>query len=133
MYMRAFIECTPDGARTRGLGGKRQCSRPQVADIVIRPSPGSRLVVITTKDGVRFWLGAPVDGGVMPDPEFSVKFDQIVDYCLAAVGDDDGCPFFGVVVQDVARAEHPAGLPLVGLAGAGRNRPDADGRLPAGA
>jgi len=84
MYVRAFTECTPDGIRTRGLGGKRWCPWPQVADIAVRLNPGSRLVVVTTKDGVRFWLGAPVDGGVMPDPEFSVKFEQIVDYWLAA-------------------------------------------------
>jgi hypothetical protein len=88
MYARAFTECTPDGIRTRGLGGQRQCSWPQVANI--RLHPRSRLVVVTTRDGRRFWLGVPVDGGVMPDPEFTVKFKQVVRYWHAAPGSSAG-------------------------------------------
>jgi hypothetical protein len=90
MYARAFTECTADGIRTRGLGGVRQCSWPQVADIAIRLTPGSRLVVVTTADGTRFWLGAPVDGGTMPDPQFTSKFGQIVNYWLTAAPDNRG-------------------------------------------
>jgi hypothetical protein len=84
MYALALTECTADGIRTRGLGGVRQCPWQQVADIAIRRDPGSRLVVVTAVDGTRFWLGAPVDGGVMPDPEFATKFRQIVGYWRTA-------------------------------------------------
>jgi hypothetical protein len=84
MYALAFTECTIDGIRTRGLGGVRQCSWPQVAAIAIRRNPRSRLVVVTAVDGTRFWLGAPVDGGVMPDPEFLAKFRQVVGYWRTA-------------------------------------------------
>jgi hypothetical protein len=80
MYACAFTECTAVGIRTRVLGWVRHCPWRKVADIAIRRGPGSRLVVVTTVDGTRFWLGAPVDGGVMPDPEFAAKFRQIVSY-----------------------------------------------------
>jgi hypothetical protein len=87
MYACAFTECSAAGIRTRGLGWVRQRPWPQVADIAIRRGPGSRLVVVTTVDGTRFWLGAPVDGGVMPDPEFAAKFRQIVSYWQTAAWD----------------------------------------------
>jgi len=41
------------------------------------------------------------------------------------VGHDDGCTLLGVVVQDVAGTEQPAGFLVVGGACAGGGRPDA--------
>jgi hypothetical protein len=83
MYARASTECTPAGIRTRGLGGLRQCSWPQVADIAIRPGTGTTIRV-TTVGGTRFLLGVPVNGGVMRDPEFGSKLRQIQEYWRSA-------------------------------------------------
>jgi hypothetical protein len=83
MYARASTECTPAGIRTRGLGGLRQCSWPQVADIAIRPGTGTTIRV-TTVSGTRFLLGVPVSGGVMRDPEFGFKLRQIQEYWRSA-------------------------------------------------
>jgi hypothetical protein len=83
MYARAWTECTPAGIRTRGLGGLRQCSWPQVADIAIRPGTGTTIRV-TTVGGTQFLLGVPVNGGVMRDPEFVSKLRQIREYWRSA-------------------------------------------------
>ena len=83
MYARASTECTPAGIRTRGLGGRRQCSWPQVADIAIRPGTGT-VIMVTRVDGTRFLLGVPVNGGVMRDPEFGSKLRQIQEYWRSA-------------------------------------------------
>src|SRR5215472_164997 len=47
---RAFTECTPDGIRTRGTDGLRQCPWPQVANIAIRSYGRGKVVVVITTD-----------------------------------------------------------------------------------
>ena len=75
-YMLAVTECTPAGIRTRGLGGPRQCSWPEVTDIGLRYAGRSLVISVTTKSGRRFWLGAPMHG----DPAFVKKLSQIQVY-----------------------------------------------------
>lgn len=85
MYARAFTECTPTGIHTRGLAGTRDCRWGEVADIVPRPYRGTVIVSVITTYGSRFWLGAPVAGGVMGDPEFGAKLAQIQQYWRSVV------------------------------------------------
>jgi hypothetical protein len=99
MYRLAVTECTPGGIRSRGLGGQRQCRWEDVAEIAIRRSIGSRsttaTVIITTTAGSQFLLGAPVAGGIMPDPDFGRKAGQIRRYWHTATGaadDADSAP-----------------------------------------
>jgi hypothetical protein len=89
-YARAFTECTPAGLRTRGLGGLTECSWPGVSDIVLRPHGRTVTVMVTTTTGTRFRLGVPVDGGVMGDPRFRVKAQQILDYWHSATKEAAG-------------------------------------------
>ncbi len=76
-YSIAYTECTAKGIRTRGLAGRRDCPWTQVRDISPVSYSRNGIVVVTTASGRRFWLGAPVDGGVMRDPEFAAKVLQI--------------------------------------------------------
>jgi len=106
MYRLAVTECTPEGIRTRGLGGQRQCRWEDVAEIAIRRSIGSRsttaTVIITTTAGSRFLLGAPVAGGIMPDPDLDRKTRQIRRYWHVATGaadDADSAPVPVVVAR----------------------------------
>jgi hypothetical protein len=83
MYSRAYTECTPAGIRTFGLGGLRSYPWPLVTDIRIRYGGyGIATVRVTTVGGNRFYLGAPVVGGVMGgNPQiFKDKFLQIQAY-----------------------------------------------------
>ena len=75
-YMLAVTECTPTEIRTRGLGGPRRCSWPEVTDIGLRYTSRSLVVSVTTRSGRQFWLGAPMHG----DPEFDKKLSQIQAY-----------------------------------------------------
>jgi hypothetical protein len=83
-YAAARTECKPTGIRTRGLGGPRSCLWADVRDISVRRGR-SRIVVVTTAASRRFWLGAPVDGGIMPDPDLAAKLAQIRGYWQSAV------------------------------------------------
>lgn len=100
-YAIVYTECTPTGIRTRGLGGRRGCPWAQVRDISQRASAMNRIAVVTTTSGRRFWLGAPVDGSVVRDPEFAEKLEQITDYWRMAVlgrlsgGEGAGRPSLG--------------------------------------
>jgi hypothetical protein len=86
-YVMAYTECKPDGIRTRGLGGRRDCPWAQVRDIAPRISNLTVIVVVTTASGRRFWLGAPVDGKFVRDPEFANKLSEISGYWhMAALG-----------------------------------------------
>ena len=73
-YLLAVTECTPAGIRTRGLAGSRRCSWSQVTDISLRHGRRSVRITVTTALGRRFWLGAPVHGGVVSDPKIYDKF-----------------------------------------------------------
>jgi hypothetical protein len=84
-YAAARTECALTGIRTWGLGGRRSCPWAEVADIFPRRSHRTSIVVVATTGGRHFWLGAPVDGGIMPDPEFAAKIGQIRDYWNRAV------------------------------------------------
>jgi hypothetical protein len=81
VYAAAFTECTPTGLRTRGFSGTRQSAWPGIADIRVRPYGQTASVMVTTASGARFRLGAPVDGGVMKDPEFMNRTLQVIAYC----------------------------------------------------
>jgi len=83
VYARAFTQCSPAGIRTRGLSGATECPWAQVASIELRPYKQTVTVMVTTASGVRFRLGAPVNGGVMGDPEFGSKVEAIQQYWLA--------------------------------------------------
>jgi hypothetical protein len=85
MYAGAFSECTPTGIRTRGLAGGRDCRWAEVAGIVQRSYGKTVSISVITTYGTRFRLGAPVAGGVMPDPEFGAKLAQIQQYWRSAV------------------------------------------------
>jgi hypothetical protein len=80
-YAGAFTECTRSRIRTRGLLGIRECSWTSVRGIT---PLSSGVVRISTSHGVSFWLGAPVDSGLMRDPNFASKVLQIMDYWTSA-------------------------------------------------
>ena len=111
-YAVARTECKPTGIRTRGLGGPRSCGWADMRDISVRRGR-SRIVVVTTAAGRRFWLGAPVDGGIMPDPDLAAKLAQICGYWHSA-GDRHArgrhCPRLVVVTETVSRH---AGMPAL--------------------
>jgi hypothetical protein len=80
-YATAFTECTQSGIRTRGLAGVRTCPWAEVRDITpLRDG----VVRISTTSGMNFWLGAPVQSRLMPDPEFFSKVTQVMDCWLSA-------------------------------------------------
>lgn len=79
-YARAFTECTPAGLRTRGLAGTRTCPWAEVRTIAPRVYRQTTTVMVTTVHGTRFRLGVPVTGGVMSDPEFGQRAEQIWQY-----------------------------------------------------
>jgi hypothetical protein len=111
-YGLAFTECTSAGIRTRGLAGPRMC---RWADVVgVRPrfgTHGTMTVVVTTKSGRRFVLGAPVSSPVMRDPMFLDKYDQIIGRWRHAL-------------DDVPKPEGAAAAPLTtGLAREARQGP----------
>jgi hypothetical protein len=83
-YAVAFTECTVTGIRTRGLWSEQHCSWAEVKSISPRLYKRTTTVVIATTYGTSFRLGAPVDGGVMRDPEFAPKVMQIREYQRAA-------------------------------------------------
>jgi hypothetical protein len=85
-YARAFTECTPAGLRTRGLGGLRESTWPRITDIGLRPYGRTVTIMVTTAGGGRFRLGAPVAGGVMGDPGFARKAEQILAYWRETAG-----------------------------------------------
>lgn len=111
-YSRAFTECGPDGIRTRGLGRKRRCAWDEVSDIAIRAYHGrgatTYTVRVTTASGQHFALGAPVSGGIMPDPEFEGKVRQIRACWHAAAGGRAGAG--GTPVIPVFAAAYPEWL-----------------------
>jgi hypothetical protein len=53
--------------------------------IASRTSAMTRIAIVTTTSGRRFWFGAPVDGRVVRDPEFAEKLLQISDYWHMAI------------------------------------------------
>jgi hypothetical protein len=89
-YSRAFTRCTQAGIWTRGLGGERRCAWSNVQQIAIRESTRRGVttytVLVTTIAGTQFVLGAPVDGGIMPDPAFEDSVRKIRGYWRRAVG-----------------------------------------------
>jgi hypothetical protein len=83
LYRRAFTICTADLLTSRGvIGPRHSCPWDQVTDIRIRESAGdrtglTRIVTVFTTGGSQFALGAPIAGGLMPDPDFDTKVGQI--------------------------------------------------------
>jgi hypothetical protein len=92
LYHRAFATCSAEAIRSRGLSGwQRSCPWSQVEDIRVRQSDPRRqsstfTVTVFTSTGHRFTLGAPVSGGLMPDPDFEAKVRRIRNYWRAATG-----------------------------------------------
>jgi hypothetical protein len=98
LYAVIFTKCTPEALCTRNLSGRLHVLPwPQVADITVRAvtSRGTTTytVLVTSVTGKRFRLGAPVSGGVMSDPEFAAKVQQIQEYWRAATGSADTSAF----------------------------------------
>ncbi len=91
-YRRAFTTCSAEGIQSRGLSGsKRSCPWGQVEDIRVRQSdprrpPPTFTVTVFTTSGGHFTLGAPVSGGLMPDPDFEAKVRRIRSCWWAATG-----------------------------------------------
>jgi hypothetical protein len=83
VYLKAFTKCTPAGIRTRGFRN-RKCSWSEVRNISLQedsnPNATNYSVMVTTTGRKRFRLGVPVDGWLMPDPQFTIKLQQIQDY-----------------------------------------------------
>jgi hypothetical protein len=91
VYALTFTECTPEALRTRSpIGRLHVLPWPQVADITVRAVSArgqtTYTVVVTPVAGKRFRLGAPVSGGVMSDPQFAAKVQQIQEYWRTATG-----------------------------------------------
>src|SRR5215472_747279 len=89
-YVFAFTTFGPKEIRGRGLGGRYEYRWEQI-DNVARRAFTSRgvttyTVVVTTTDGDRIRLGAPVAGGIMGDPAFDAKYAQIRGTWQAATG-----------------------------------------------
>lgn len=84
-YARAFSELTPTGIRTRGLAGVRSAEWSRVREVVRSPHGRTTSVMVIRTDGSTFRLGAPVDGGVMPDARFAEKMEEIRRYVAQQV------------------------------------------------
>lgn len=87
-FARAFSECTPAGIRTRVFVRLTAYPWSQVADVSVRQIRTTAKVMVTTVDGSRFMLGAPVVDILMVDPEFDSKARQIQAYWWSAVASD---------------------------------------------
>jgi hypothetical protein len=69
------------GIRWRLMAAWQECEWAEIASVACRVltsrgSTGYR-VVLTTTDGDRMSLGAPTSGGILTDPQFAAKFQQI--------------------------------------------------------
>jgi hypothetical protein len=108
LYRRAFTTCSADLLSSRGLIGPRHsCPWDQVTDIRIRESAAgrgglTRTVTVSTTAGTEFALGAPVAGGLMPDPDFDAKVRQIRSLWQAATAGRPGRQVSGRIPVYVA-------------------------------
>jgi hypothetical protein len=89
-YVFASTKFGPRGIRGRGIAGRYEYRWEQI-DNVARRAFTSRgvttyTVILTTTDGDRIRLGAPVSGGLMGDPAFDAKYAQIRAAWQAATG-----------------------------------------------
>ena len=89
-YAFAYTVFGPQGIRGRSLVGQYEYRWEQI-DNVARRAVTSRgvtsyTVILTTTDGDRIQLGAPVSNGLMGDPAFETKYAQIHDGWQAATG-----------------------------------------------
>src|SRR5215472_8546402 len=89
-YVFAFTTFGPKGIRGRGLGGRYEYRWEQVGNVARRAFASRGVtrytVILTTTDGDRIRLGAPVSGGLMGDPAFDAKYTQLRDAWQAATG-----------------------------------------------
>jgi len=97
-FLRGFTECSPVGIRTRGLYGRHQCAWREVAEIAVGHSGGrygrgapTLSVTVFTGSG-KFTLGAPISGGIAPDPDFEPRAREICDYWRTATGSTPSDP-----------------------------------------
>ena len=82
----SFTELSDEGIRTRAfLFARRSCPWTQVADIRVWSNGQTTTVRVHRADGTRFFLGAPVTGGVMVDPLFEIKVGAITNVWNAHV------------------------------------------------
>jgi len=85
-----YTRCGESGICTRRLAWTRRCPWPQVSDITVERVALStrnpyargkiRAVRVHTTSGRSFLLGAPVDGGFKPDPDFDASVAKIQAY-----------------------------------------------------
>jgi hypothetical protein len=91
---RAFTRCGPDGFSTRGFGRLHQCRWSQVQAVSQRKTRSragtAYSIVITTKTGEQFKLGAPTSVSISPNPLFAEQLEQFKASCRAAVGAGGG-------------------------------------------
>lgn len=74
----SFTELSEEGIRSRAfLFARRSCPWTRVADIGVWSNGRTTTVRVHRADGTRFLLGAPVTGGVMADPMFEAKVEEI--------------------------------------------------------
>jgi hypothetical protein len=89
-YAFAYTAFGPQGILGRSLAGRYEYRWEQIANVACRAitSRGvtSYRVILTTSDGGRIQLGAPVSGGLMDDPAFEAKYAQIRGAWQAATG-----------------------------------------------
>lgn len=89
-YRFTYTVFGPREIRGRTLAGRYEYRWEQI-DNVARRAFTSRgvttyTIILTTTDGDRIRLGAPVSGGAMSDPAFGAKYTQIRDAWQAATG-----------------------------------------------
>lgn len=136
-YGLAYTRLGPDGISGRSLARRYEYRWEQIANVARRAytyrGVTTYTVIVTTTDGDRIRLGAPVSGGIMGDPEFDIKYARIREAWQAATGhtgpEDDTKSIWtrglilltaGLILQAVAGAAFAAILatdgPAAGLA-----------------
>lgn len=89
-YVLARTVSGPGGISGRGLAGRYEYRWGQIDNVACRAftSRGTTTytIILTTTDGDRIRLGAPVSGGLMTDRAFAAKFAQIRGAWQASTG-----------------------------------------------
>jgi hypothetical protein len=89
-YVSANTVFGPRGIRGRGLVGRYEYRWEQIGNVACRAYTSYGVtgytVILTTTDGDRIRLGAPVSSAAMGDPAFAAKYARIRGAWLAATG-----------------------------------------------
>jgi hypothetical protein len=89
-YAFAYTVFGARGIRGRSLAGRYEYRWEQIGNVARQAFTSNGVttysVILTTTDGDRIRLGAPVSGGLMGDPGFAAKYAEIRDAWQAASG-----------------------------------------------